>query len=71
MTFALDWGRVILLAAPVVLVAAGVVLERHRRLVLPVLVGCLALNAGYAIHMDRGGVRDGIDHNGLPPYPVR
>lgn len=71
MTFALDWGRMVLLAAPVVLVAAGVVLARHRRLVLPVLVACLAVNAGYAIHMDRGGVRDGIDHNGLPPYPVR
>lgn len=71
MTFALDWGRMILLAAPVVLVAAGVVLERHRRLVLPVLLGCAALNAGYAIHMDRGGVRDGIDRNGLPPYVVR
>lgn len=71
MTFALDWGRMILLAAPVVLVAAGVVLERHRRLVIPVIVACLAVNAGYAVHMDRSGVRDGIDHNSLPPYPVR
>lgn len=71
MTFALDWGRMVLLAAPVILVAAGVVLERHRRLLVPVLVACLAVNAGYAVHMDRSGVRDGIDHNGLPPYPVR
>ncbi len=71
MTFALDWGRVILLAAPVVLVAAGVVLQRHRRLIAPVLVGCALLNAGYAVHMDHGGVTDGIDANNLPPYPVR
>ncbi len=71
MTFALDWGRVILLAAPVVIVAAGVVLQRHRRLLAPVLAGCVLLNAGYAIHMDRGGVRDGIDRNALPPYLVR
>lgn len=71
MTFALDWGRILLLTAPVVIVAAGVVLQRHRRLVVPVLVACAALNVGYAVHMDRGGVRSGIDLNGLPPYPVR
>jgi hypothetical protein len=71
MTFALDWGRILLLAAPVVVVAAGVTLQRQRRLVVPVLVVCAALNVTYAVHMDRGGVREGIDHNGLPPYPVR
>jgi hypothetical protein len=71
MTFALDWGRMILLAAPVVLVAAGVVLQRHRRLIAPILVGCALLNVGYAVHMHHGGVRDGIDRNGLPPYPVQ
>ncbi|MCW3017679.1 MAG: hypothetical protein JWO02_4771 [Solirubrobacterales bacterium] len=71
MTFALDWGRMILLAAPVVLIAAGVALRRHPRLVAPVLAGCALLNVGYAIHMDRGGVRDGIDRNSPPPYPVQ
>lgn len=71
MTFALDWGRMILLAAPVVLVAAGVALARRPRLVLPILAGCALVNVGYAIHMDRGGVRDGIDRNTPPPYPVQ
>ncbi len=71
MTFALDWGRMILLAAPVVLVAAGVALQRRPRLVAPVLAGCALLNVGYAVHMDRGGVRDGIDHNTPPPYPIQ
>ncbi len=71
MTFALDWGRMILLAAPVILVAAGVVLERRRRLVLPILAGCAALNLAYAVHMHHGGVRDGIDQTGPPPYVVR
>lgn len=71
MTFALDWGRMILLAAPVVLVAAGIVLQRHRRLVVPILAACAVLNAGYAVHMDRSGVRVGIDQNTPPPYPVQ
>ncbi|WP_354702086.1 hypothetical protein DSM112329_02439 [Paraconexibacter sp. AEG42_29] len=72
MTFALDWGRMMLLAAPVVVVAAGVVLQRHgRRVVVPVLVGCALLNVGYAVHMHRTGVAEGIDNNSLPPYPVR
>jgi hypothetical protein len=71
MTFALDWGRMILLAAPIVLVAAGVALQRRPRLVAPILAGCALLNVGYAVHMDRGGVRDGIDHNSPPPYPVQ
>lgn len=71
MTFALDWGRIVLLAAPVVLVAAGVVLERNRRLIVPVIATTLLLNIAYAVHMDRGGVRDGIDRSGPPPYVVR
>ncbi|MCW3040143.1 MAG: hypothetical protein JWM31_2048, partial [Solirubrobacterales bacterium] len=70
MTFALDWGRMILLAAPVVLVAAGVVLRRHRRLAVAVLVGCAVVNLAYAVHMQRSGVRDGIDRVGAPPYVV-
>jgi hypothetical protein len=61
----------ILLAAPIVLVAAGVALQRRPRLVAPILAGCALLNVGYAVHMDRGGVRDGIDHNTPPPYPVQ
>jgi hypothetical protein len=71
MTFALDWGRMILLAAPVFYPAAAYVLERHRRWWLPALVAGLALVVGYAVYMDRSGVQHGIVENPLPPYPVR
>jgi hypothetical protein len=69
--FALDWGRILFLAAPVVYVAGGWVLERHRRAAIVALVALAAMNVGYAIHMDRGGVVDGIDRAAPPPYPVR
>jgi hypothetical protein len=69
--FALDWGRILFLAAPVVFVAAGWVLERHRRAATVVLVAFAAMSVGYAVHMDRGGVVDGIDRAAPPPYPVR
>jgi hypothetical protein len=68
MSFALDWGRMILLAAPVFYPAAGHVLERHRRWRFPALA-LLAL--GYAIYMDHSGVQSGIIGNPPPPYPVQ
>lgn len=71
-TFALDWERIVLLAAPVVLVGAGVVLQRSRRELVGVVLGlCLLLNVAYAVHMQRSGVVEGIDRNNLPAYPVR
>ncbi|MDX6697427.1 MAG: hypothetical protein QOE65_824 [Solirubrobacteraceae bacterium] len=69
--FALDWGRILFLAAPVVYVAGGWVLQRHRRAAVVVLAAFAAMNVGYAIHMDRSGVVDGIDRAAPPPYPVR
>jgi hypothetical protein len=69
--FALDWGRILFLAAPVVYVAGGWVMERHRAAAVAVLVTFAAMNVGYAVHMDRSGVVDGIDHTSPPPYPVR
>lgn len=69
--FALDWGRILFLAAPVAYVAGGWVLERHRRAAAVVLAAFAAMNAGYAIHMQSGGVVDGIDRAAPPPYPVR
>ncbi|HEY0517512.1 MAG TPA: hypothetical protein VGD00_10355 [Solirubrobacteraceae bacterium] len=71
MTFALDWGRMILLAAPVFYPAAAFVLTRHPRWRAPVYAAMLALAVGYAIYMDHSGVQSGIIENGLPPYPVR
>ena len=72
MTFALDWGRIILLAAPVVLVAAGWVLKDRPRLAAAAVGAFLALDIGYAIYMeDLGGAQDGIIDAAPPPYEVR
>jgi hypothetical protein len=71
MSFALDWGRMILLAAPVFYPAAGHVLERHRRWRFPVLAALALLALGYAIYMDHSGVQSGIIGNPPPPYPVQ
>jgi hypothetical protein len=71
MTFALDWGRMILLAAPVFYPASAFVLERHPRWRAPVFAALLALALGYAVYMDHSGVQTGIIDNGSPPYPVR
>ena len=71
MTYALDWGRIILLALPVVYVAAALVMSRHRPLVVPVLAVFFGLSAAYAVHMQRSGVVKGIEGTHAPPYPVR
>lgn len=71
MTFAVDWGRMALLAAPVVYPVAGRVLERHSRLRAPVLIGFLVLTIGYAVYMADGGVRKGIIQSPAPSYPVQ
>jgi hypothetical protein len=72
MTFALDWGRIILLAAPAVLVAAAWVLKERPRLALAAVGAFLAMNIGYAVYMeDFGGAQDGIIDASPPPYEVR
>lgn len=72
MTFALDWGRIILLAAPVVLVAAGWVLKDRPKLAAAAVAAFLALDLGYAVYMeDFGGAQDGIIDASPPPYEVR
>jgi hypothetical protein len=72
MTFALDWGRIILLAAPVVLVAAGWVLKDRPRLAAAAIGAFLALDLGYAIYMeDFGGAQNGIIDAAPPAYEVR
>ena len=72
MTFALDWGRIILLAAPVVLVAAGWVLKDRPRLAAAAVCAFLALDVGYAVYMeDFGGAQDGIIDAPAPAYEVR
>ena len=72
MTFALDWGRIILLAAPVVLVAAAWTLRDRATLAAAAVASLLAMDLGYAIYMeDLGGARDGIIDAAPPPYEVR
>jgi hypothetical protein len=72
MTFALDWGRVIILAAPVVLVAAAWFLNTRPRLAALAVVAFFALDLGYVIYMeDLGGAQDGIIDVGPAPYEIR
>jgi hypothetical protein len=71
MTFALDWGRMILLAAPVFYPAGAYTLTRHPRWRAPALAAFAILIAGYALYMNHSGVRTGIVDSPPPPYPVR
>jgi len=72
MTFALDWGRIILLAAPVILVAAALVLRGRPRLATAVIVAFLAMDLGYAVYMeDFGGAQEGIIEVEPTPYEIR
>jgi hypothetical protein len=71
MTYALDWGRMILLAAPIFYPAAAWTLERHPKLQRPTIAAFALLVAAYAVYMARSGVRTGIIDAGQPPYPVR
>jgi hypothetical protein len=71
MTFALDWGRMIFLAAPVFYPAGAHTLTRYPRWRAPALVAFAVLIVGYAIYMDRSGLQHGILDNPSPPYPVR
>jgi hypothetical protein len=71
MAFALDWGRIALLFAPVVYVAAGVILADRRRLAVICVASFALLCVTYAVYMQLHGVQSGIIDTGPPPYPVR
>jgi len=70
MTFALDWGRVAFIAAPVVYAAAAWTLDRRRWLLAPALAACALMIFGYAAYMQITGT-DNIINQSPPPYPVR
>jgi hypothetical protein len=70
MSFALDWGRVALVAAPVVYAAAAWTLHRRPRLFAPTLALCAVMVFGYAAYMQLEGTQNLIDA-GPPRYPVR
>lgn len=69
-TFALDWGRIAFIAAPVMYAAAAWTLDRRPAWFVPVVAACAALVLGYAGYMELHGV-DNIIDTGAPPYPVR
>lgn len=72
MTFALDWGRIILLAAPVVIVAAAWTLRDRPRLAAVTVGAFLAMNIGYAVYMeDFDGAQEGIIEVEPSPYEIR
>jgi hypothetical protein len=71
MTFALDWGRIILLAAPIFYPASAWVLRDHRRATAATLGAFALLIVVYAGYMQHSGVRTGIIETGPAPYPVR
>lgn len=70
MTFALDWGRVAFVAAPVVYAAAALTLQRRPRLLAPTLALCALMIVAYAVYMQLEGTQNIIDTS-HPPYPVQ
>jgi hypothetical protein len=69
--FAEDWGRITLLAAPVIYVAAAHVLNTRTRLAIAAVAAFAALNLTYALYMQVHGVESGILEGPLPLYEVR
>jgi hypothetical protein len=71
MGFALDWGRIFFVAAPVFYGASVWVLRDRRRLHVPVLAAWALLIAVYIVYMQVHGVQHGIIETGPPAYPVQ
>jgi hypothetical protein len=67
MMFALDWGRIVFLAAPVIVVAAAWVLNSRPKLALAAVIAFAAMDVGYAVYMQELG---GVD-NIIDPDPTR
>jgi len=70
MLFALDWGRIVFLAAPVVVVAAAWVLDTRPRLALAAVVAFVAMDVGYAIYMEDFGGADNLIDPAPTRYPI-
>jgi hypothetical protein len=71
MGFALDWGRIFFVAAPVFYGASAWVLRDRPRLHAPVLAAWAVLILVYAVYMQVHGVQHGIIEIGPPAYPVQ
>lgn len=66
MTYALDWGRAIFFAAPVIYVSAAYVLRGRRKLAVVAIAALLAVDVGYAGYMQAHGVKHGLDSRAPP-----
>lgn len=66
MTYALDWGRAMFFAAPVIYVAAAHALRNRRRLATVVVLSLLLLDVGYATYMQIHGVKHNLDSTAPP-----
>jgi hypothetical protein len=61
LTVSFDTGRVMFIAAPVVVVAAALAVRPHRRAALALVLTLLAMDAGYAVYMEAYGIHHGLD----------
>ncbi len=66
MAFALDWGRAIFFAAPVIYVSAAYALGHRRQLAIATVIALLAVDLGYAGYMQVHGVKHGLDSAARP-----
>ncbi len=69
-TFALDWGRVMFLGAPVFYVAAAWVVKDRRRLAVALVTTLLIMDVAYAVYMQVHGVDHGLDAPLVPTEKV-
>ncbi len=56
-----DAGRVLFIAAPVIVVSAGLAVARHRRAAAALVVCLGLLDVGYGVYMEAYGLQHGID----------
>ena len=69
--FTLDWGRAAVMAAPVVIGAAALVLRDRPRWRTPVIGSWLLVIAVYAVYMQVHGVEHGLMDAPTPSYPLQ
>ena len=70
LTVSFDTGRVLFIAAPVVVASAALAVARRRPAAMALLVTLALMDAGYAIYMEAYGIHHGLD-GGLTHLKVR
>jgi hypothetical protein len=66
LTISFDAGRVMFIAAPVVVVAAALAVRARRRAALALVLTLLLMDAGYAVYMEAYGIHHGLDGRTTP-----